>query len=217
MSDDLARELLDRTVERPLRIVYGVATGDNTVAVRGAETAVAMPALTPVKSGDYCAVLEAGADRLILGPVDKSDARILLSRDTAMSIGNGGGGTTITWGTSEAYVSHVGGTFKAGSADVITIPAGLGGDYLVAFSGEFAVNATGVRQLWVTIGSNSAAGELSDLFATRPAQGTLPDRLALTGAVRLDAGSTLTAKAYQNSGGALNLSNMRLSAIRLGS
>lgn len=55
--------------ERPGRVVYGVASGDNTVAVRGSATAVEMPALTPVRSGDYCAVWEQGADRLILGPV----------------------------------------------------------------------------------------------------------------------------------------------------
>ena len=53
-----------------MRLVYGVASGDNTVAVRGATTAVTLPALIPVQSGDYCAVLEAGADRLIIGPVD---------------------------------------------------------------------------------------------------------------------------------------------------
>lgn len=35
-----------------------------------------MPALTPVRSGDYCAVWEDGADRLILGPVGGVSANI---------------------------------------------------------------------------------------------------------------------------------------------
>ena len=67
--DDLTAEILDGIDSRPTRLVYGVATAVNTVAVRGAATAVVMPALIAVKSGDYCAVLESGGDRLILGPV----------------------------------------------------------------------------------------------------------------------------------------------------
>lgn len=67
--DGLAGELLARIPDRPVRLVYGVASGDNTVAVRGVATPVELPTLTPVKSGDYCAVLESGADRLILGQV----------------------------------------------------------------------------------------------------------------------------------------------------
>lgn len=54
------------------RIVYGTATGDNTVPVEGDTTAVEMPAIVPVKSGDYCAVaIPASGDRIILGPIDK--------------------------------------------------------------------------------------------------------------------------------------------------
>lgn len=50
-------------------VVYGVATGTNTVRLEGAATGVELPALSPVVSGDYCAVLQQGADRLILGAV----------------------------------------------------------------------------------------------------------------------------------------------------
>jgi hypothetical protein len=67
--NELARVLLDRDPDRPVRLVYGVATGTNTVAVRGAATAVVLPAILTVHAGDYCAVLESGADRVILGPV----------------------------------------------------------------------------------------------------------------------------------------------------
>jgi hypothetical protein len=51
------------------RILYGVATGDNTVEIAGSTVAVTLPALDPVVSGDYVAVLASGADRLILGAV----------------------------------------------------------------------------------------------------------------------------------------------------
>lgn len=51
-----------------IRLAYGVATDDNTVTVDGS-TAVLMPAINPVKVGDYCAVLVAGGDRIILGSV----------------------------------------------------------------------------------------------------------------------------------------------------
>jgi hypothetical protein len=149
---------------------------------------------------------------------DIGPARILLTRTTAMSIGNGGGGTTVLWGNNESYVRHFGATFKAASDDSITIPAGLGGDYLVTFSGQFAANATGVRQLTVTIGSNTGEpDELAAINDSRPAQGTLPNRLTASAVVALDAGATLTASAYQNSGGALDLTDMRFSAVRLGS
>jgi hypothetical protein len=67
--NDLARTIL-ALQNRGASIVYGEATAMNTVALEGAATAVELPALTPVASGDYCAVLQQGADRLILGPVD---------------------------------------------------------------------------------------------------------------------------------------------------
>lgn len=68
--NDLARVLLDQIADTAgARIVYGVATDTNTVALAGAATAVELPAISPVRSGDYCAVLVQGADRLIVGSV----------------------------------------------------------------------------------------------------------------------------------------------------
>ena len=68
MSNELARTILALNTAGA-RVVYGEATAVNTVALEGAATAVELPALTPVAAGDYCAVLQQGADRLILGPV----------------------------------------------------------------------------------------------------------------------------------------------------
>ena len=70
MGREIARMLADMP---STRIVYGVATALNTVQVSGADTAISLPALANVQSGDYCAILVAGADLLILGPVDATE------------------------------------------------------------------------------------------------------------------------------------------------
>jgi hypothetical protein len=68
--NDLARTILALTERSStLTLVYGVATGTNTVALEGAASPVTLPALNTVTVGDYCAVLAQGADRLILGAV----------------------------------------------------------------------------------------------------------------------------------------------------
>ena len=68
MNPSLVQELLEEK-SPTLRILYGVATGANTVLVAGSTVAVVLPALSPVVNGDYVAVLATGADRLILGKV----------------------------------------------------------------------------------------------------------------------------------------------------
>ncbi len=84
-----ARQILEQTDRGGVRIVYGVATGDNTVAVAGAATAVTLPALAPVRSGDYCAILEtADGDRLILGVVDDGATEFTPAWSN-LSVGNG--------------------------------------------------------------------------------------------------------------------------------
>lgn len=68
MSSRLAKTLLGDP-NRPVSVVYGTATGPNTVTLAGSTTPVTLPALAPVRSGDYVAVLVQGADRVILGEV----------------------------------------------------------------------------------------------------------------------------------------------------
>lgn len=68
MTESLIQALLAER-DPGVQIMYGVATGRNTVTVAGSTVAVTMPALNEVKSGDYVAVAAVGADRLILGPV----------------------------------------------------------------------------------------------------------------------------------------------------
>ena len=69
----LSRAVLEKFAELEgcARIVYGTATGDNIVPIGDSTSTAATPALTPVTTGDYCAVMEAiNGDRLILGSVD---------------------------------------------------------------------------------------------------------------------------------------------------
>lgn len=70
MTATLSKALLAAQREQGgVHLVYGTATADNTVTVAGSTVAVTLPALVPVHDGDYVAILVAGADRLILGPV----------------------------------------------------------------------------------------------------------------------------------------------------
>ncbi len=200
-----------------VELVYGSVTGVNSVKIGSAATAVTLPAVRTVVDGDTAAMLRGRTgDMVILGALDVAGPiGIMLERSTAFSVSNGGGGDTITWGTGETYLHHRPSDFKTGSADIITIPTGLGGVYSVHFSGRFATNSTGVRQISVAVGSNSTSGDELSLIVKQPASATLNDSMSVSGAILLDDGATLTANAYQNSGGALNLTNMRFQAIRL--
>jgi hypothetical protein len=75
VNQSLVKALLAEKEQGNTQILYGVATAKNTVTIAGSTVAVALPALTPVVSGDYCAVLASGADRLILGRVGGTAAR----------------------------------------------------------------------------------------------------------------------------------------------
>ena len=66
----LARAMLTATNDRTsTTIMYGVATAANTVQINGSTTAVELPYITPVVSGDFVLVLASGADRIIVGPI----------------------------------------------------------------------------------------------------------------------------------------------------
>jgi hypothetical protein len=88
MNPSLVKALLAER-QQGVQLLYGVATGTNTVEVAGSSAAVQLPALLPVKSGDYVAVLAAGADRLIIGPVGSADWADYAPTLTNITIGNG--------------------------------------------------------------------------------------------------------------------------------
>ena len=121
MNPSLVAELLEEK-SPTLRILYGVATGANTVLVAGSTVAVVLPALSPVVSGDYVAVLATGADRLILGRV---------------------GGSLGVVGYAERTTNQGGITALADLTGLsVTWTAVTSRRYRLSFSGQ-AVNSTG--------------------------------------------------------------------------
>ena len=69
----VSRKILELTQQRGSEIVYGVAASATTVKVDGATTAVTVPTLAGMVSGDYVAMARTGADLLVLGVVGGSD------------------------------------------------------------------------------------------------------------------------------------------------
>jgi hypothetical protein len=67
----LARKLLALSEQHSTRLVYGVAASSTTVYINGSTVAVTVPALDDVSmsTDDYVAILQTGADALILGVV----------------------------------------------------------------------------------------------------------------------------------------------------
>ena len=160
MNPSLVQELLE---DQPptLRILYGVATGANTVLVAGSTVAVVLPALSPVVSGDYVAVLATGADRLILGPVADTAW-------TAVTFTN----SWVNLGPQPAQYRKIGdivyvrGQISGGatSSSAFTLPAGFRPPLtldlpLIAFSGGpvvalAGVGATGAFAVWTAATGN---------------------------------------------------------------
>jgi hypothetical protein len=95
VNPSLAKALLaDR--QPGVQLLYGVATDVNTVEIAGSTVAVELPALEPVVANDYAAVLAAGADRLILGPVDQP----LTQSGVESATTDGFGDITVTFPTA---------------------------------------------------------------------------------------------------------------------
>jgi len=180
--DDLTALILDENDSRPTRLVYGVASGVNTVAVRGAATAVVMPALGSVQSGDYCAVLESGGDRLILGPV-RSAAWTALTL-AGVWVNNGGGWTDAAY-RKVGDVVELRGIIKLSSGSVAT-----GVDSLIT------TLLAGFRPVSLVM--------LSALSYSGTANQAVQLRLSTTGTInyRVEGGSTLTTSGWVSLEGA---------------
>lgn len=147
---DLARTILAMRAGGA-SIVYGEATDINTVSIEGAATAVALPALTPVVTGDYCAVLQQGADRLILGAVN---AKLTQSAATSLALdANGRGSITFPepfGGTPTIVVSVTFDTTAAMTAHVVTKSAT---GFTVQVDADAVPVASQTRQVnWIAIG-----------------------------------------------------------------
>lgn len=125
--NNLARTLISMNDERPVRLVYGTATGPNTVAVRGAATAVTLPAITPVDDGQYCAVLESGADRVIVGPVNAEQ------RGESFGTTNASGEFTVSFPTAFASTPAVIATARTTLDRFVAVRSVNASDFTVAY------------------------------------------------------------------------------------
>lgn len=121
--------------------------------------------------------------------------------DAAQSIGNATL-TDITWGTE---VSDVDGWTSGGSA-TLTVPTGWGGQYMVTYSGLWAV-APGA--------TNGASCLLNGTATYGTSDGTLLGVSTLSFVRALVAGDTLKFQVYQSSVGAINVVS-RLDIVWLG-
>lgn len=133
--------------------------------------------------------------------------------------------TAITSMTNSAYTTYLFDTesfdtdgFHSVSSNTgrFTIPAGLGGRYLVMGVASFAPTAAGTRGGKILIDGATTA-ESTILEAT--VNGTYAPRLPITAIVTLNAGQYVELQGYQDSGGAINSSagNTTFSIVKLDS
>jgi len=101
--------------------------------------------------------------------------------------------------TSQTY--DVSGLF-APTSTTVTIPAGYDGLYIIQAQVTFAANATGVRRIGLYINSTESAR-----VNTTDADATEDSRLQISFVAQLVSGNTIQCRAFQNSGGALNVTH----------
>lgn len=104
--------------------------------------------------------------------------------------------------------------FHAGTTSVFTIPAGLGGEYIISVFYQWTNNITGYRLILVTIGSNATTTtELTiindELIPSINTANTYQNLAA--DSVRLEAGATVLIQAYQTSTVSLTIIRARAS------
>lgn len=141
--------LLDGDGAGGARLVYGVASDLNTVTLAGSEVAVSLPALSPVVDGDYCAVLVAGADRLILGAV--ASAPLIQSGTYSGTTGADGVAVSLTFPEPFTVAPVVVATVET-SASTQQDTAQIN-----------AVNATAVQFRLMRNGGNAGTGQSFDI------------------------------------------------------
>ncbi len=145
-----------------------------------------------------------GQERAIIG----NGARV--RHNTAQSLADATF-TSVQFNTSERDTD---GFYDPAAPTRLTVPSGLEGEYLLSAQVEFAANSTGNRQLGIRV--NGTTTVVSDIRVGL----SVITRLIVHTQVRLNAGSYLEVRAFQNSGGALNINSNstspRLAIVRVG-
>ncbi len=135
-----------------------------------------------------------------------------ITHSVAQSIASGTG-VSLSFDTSQRDTD---GYYSSAAPTRLTVPTGLGGEYLVSAHVEYAANATGHRHLFIRL--NGVTALVTDI---RLALGsTLPTRMSVQAQVPLAAGDYVEVRVFQDSGGALSVTNTtfspRLTLVRVG-
>lgn len=174
---------------------------DSTVAIKGSI------ALGTDTTGNYVSGITAGAGISVTGtPGEGWSPTITATGTTAfrgakayrnanLAIGNNAF-TSITWDAQEYDTDN----YFAPASTNIVIPAGLGGYYMIQASVEYAANGAGFRFLAIAVGAINVTYNFA-----QPAGAIFNQVVNLSAVLNLAAGAVVTATAYQNSGGALNV------------
>ena len=101
----LSRKMLQLAESPGARLVYGVAASSTTVYVGSSTVAVTVPSLlATMTTGDYVAIVQAGADMLIIGQVSPSGGGVMgaLNDLTDVTAGSPVNNDVLSWDTASS-------------------------------------------------------------------------------------------------------------------
>jgi hypothetical protein len=207
MNPSLVKALLAER-QQGVQLLYGVATGTNTVEVAGSSVAVQLPALETVVAGDYVAVLAAGADRLIIGAVNRSSSQPVAQSSFVDFITITGSFATLPFQAPGQIESPAGAFTITNAAGTIEVTAA--GLYLVMFEFAFSV-ATGNAANYVhAYARRNSTDVLEAITDTAGAFGMLSSQILL----ELAAGDTVSVRVATTNGSAVATRGGRLTVMR---
>ena len=151
-----------------------------------------------------------GSDWVIYGGLWPAVNIARRSPDVAIPIGN----ATTENVTMPSEIEDTDG-FHASNNNFITIPTGLGGEFIVAFGFRYDSNATGYRMGQLAVGTNTPVtpAEVTPLMVGGyQAIATVNNGYSASKRMRLAAAATLTFTTFQTSGGNLDLNTAYLTA-----
>lgn len=106
--------------------------------------------------------------------------------------------------------------FHASTNGFVTIPSGLGGDYLILAMARWAANATGYRLTFTQEANNTGvASQLDAAAGGNQMENTVNNGHTISNIVRLRAAATVTLNVVQTSGGDLDLNQAFLKGFLL--
>lgn len=195
--------------------VYSISNGQSVIVPasqewgEGGEIVANYLGEYPPRPGGLAWYVTDGVDRIVLGMVaPDGPPSVLVRQDNAVSLANNINGTVVF-----DTISHDPWNMTDASNTAIVIPAN--GLYTVAGYANFASNATATRRVFISV--NGATAFASQWFSQLGAGTANANIQSVTApAIRLSKGDLVSLRVFQNSGGALNVTDARLSAHYVG-